>query len=168
MSKRSEEARVGVADPGIKIVVAFFADHGLKALDEAPGFGEQWCSSLDGRNGDRICFGEMIASHGQHPHNRPGGRSLAQLSLGHAFGSSPACHPFADDTGTAAEPISFETAPKLGAIAAAGIPLRVEQQEIGLGERPSKTTALSILRDLRAFFQWLCREPGYRSRLHSL
>jgi len=57
-------------------------------------------------------------------------------------------------------------APKLGAIAAADILLRVEQQEIGLGERPSKATALSILRDLRAFFQWLCREPGYRSRLH--
>jgi hypothetical protein len=68
------------------------------------------------------------------------------LSLGHAFGSSPACRPFADDTGTAAEPISFETAPKLGAIAAAGIPLRVEQQEIGLGERLSKATVLSILR----------------------
>lgn len=34
------------------------------------------------------------------------------------------------------------------------------------GERLSKATMLSILRDLRAFFQWLCREPGYRSRLH--
>jgi hypothetical protein len=119
----------------IYVRIAAWGQNSPLTRDEAPGFGEQWCSSLDGRNGDRICFREMIASHGHHPHNRPGGRNLAQLSLGHAFGSSPAYRPFADDTGAAAEPISFETAPKLGAIAATGIPLRVEQQEIGLGEQ---------------------------------
>jgi integrase len=32
------------------------------------------------------------------------------------------------------------------------------------GERLSKATVLSTLRDLRAFFLWLAREPGYRSR----
>jgi hypothetical protein len=33
------------------------------------------------------------------------------------------------------------------------------------GERLSKATVLSTLRDLRAFFLWLAREPGYRSHL---
>jgi integrase len=33
------------------------------------------------------------------------------------------------------------------------------------GERLSKSTVASILRDLREFFHWLSREPGYRSHL---
>jgi integrase len=33
------------------------------------------------------------------------------------------------------------------------------------GEKLSKSTVASILRDLRAFFEWLCREPGYRSKV---
>lgn len=33
------------------------------------------------------------------------------------------------------------------------------------GERLSKATILSALRDLRAFFIWLAREPGYKSHL---
>lgn len=33
------------------------------------------------------------------------------------------------------------------------------------GERLSKATMLSTLRDLRAFFMWLAREPGYRSQI---
>jgi integrase len=33
------------------------------------------------------------------------------------------------------------------------------------GERLSKATVLSALRDLRVFFLWLAREPGYRSRI---
>jgi integrase len=33
------------------------------------------------------------------------------------------------------------------------------------GERLSKATVLSTLRDLRAFFLWLAREPGYRSKI---
>jgi integrase len=33
------------------------------------------------------------------------------------------------------------------------------------GERLSKATVLSILRDLRAFFLWLGREPSYRSKI---
>ena len=33
------------------------------------------------------------------------------------------------------------------------------------GERLSKATVRSILRDLKAFFEWLSREPGYRSQL---
>jgi hypothetical protein len=85
--KRSDEARVGVAYPGIKIVVGLLADHGLKALDEAPGFSEHWRSSLDGCNDDRIRFGEMIASHGHHPHDCPRGRNLAQPSLPGSYAS---------------------------------------------------------------------------------
>ncbi|WP_126176981.1 tyrosine-type recombinase/integrase [Tsuneonella rigui] len=34
------------------------------------------------------------------------------------------------------------------------------------GDRLSKATVASILRDLKAFFEWLSREPGYRSKLH--
>ena len=34
------------------------------------------------------------------------------------------------------------------------------------GEPLSKATMLSTLRDLRAFFLWLAREPGYRSLVH--
>jgi integrase len=34
------------------------------------------------------------------------------------------------------------------------------------GERLSKGTMLTTLRDLKAFFEWLSREPGYRSHLH--
>ncbi|WP_374305417.1 hypothetical protein [Methylocella sp.] len=33
------------------------------------------------------------------------------------------------------------------------------------GERLSKATVLSTLRDLRVFFLWLAREPGYRSKI---
>lgn len=33
------------------------------------------------------------------------------------------------------------------------------------GERLSKATVLSALRDLRAFFLWLAQEPGYRSKI---
>ncbi len=33
------------------------------------------------------------------------------------------------------------------------------------GERLSKATVLATLRDLRAFFSWLAREPGYRSHV---
>lgn len=33
------------------------------------------------------------------------------------------------------------------------------------GEKLSKATVQSILRDLKAFFEWLSREPGYRSHL---
>ncbi len=33
------------------------------------------------------------------------------------------------------------------------------------GERLSKATVLSTLRDLRAFFLWLAQEPGYRSKI---
>lgn len=33
------------------------------------------------------------------------------------------------------------------------------------GERLSKATVLATLRDLRAFFSWLAREPGYRSHI---
>ncbi|WP_395697104.1 hypothetical protein [Methylocella sp.] len=33
------------------------------------------------------------------------------------------------------------------------------------GERLSKATVLSTLRDLRAFFLWLAREPGFRSKI---
>lgn len=33
------------------------------------------------------------------------------------------------------------------------------------GERLSKATVLSTLRDLRAFFMWLAREPGYRAKI---
>lgn len=33
------------------------------------------------------------------------------------------------------------------------------------GERLSKATVLATLRDLRAFFTWLAREPGYRSQV---
>jgi integrase len=33
------------------------------------------------------------------------------------------------------------------------------------GERLSKATVLATLRDLRAFFMWLAREPGFRSRI---
>ena len=33
------------------------------------------------------------------------------------------------------------------------------------GEKLSKATVASILRDLKAFFEWLSREPGYRSKL---
>jgi hypothetical protein len=33
------------------------------------------------------------------------------------------------------------------------------------GERLSKATLQSTLRDLKAFFEWLAREPGYRSRI---
>ena len=33
------------------------------------------------------------------------------------------------------------------------------------GERLSKATVFSILRDLRAFFLWLAQEPGYRSKI---
>jgi site-specific recombinase XerD len=32
-------------------------------------------------------------------------------------------------------------------------------------ERLSKATVQSILRDLKAFFEWLAREPGYRSKI---
>jgi site-specific recombinase XerD len=32
-------------------------------------------------------------------------------------------------------------------------------------ERLSKATVLSALRDLRAFFIWLAREPGYKSHI---
>lgn len=34
------------------------------------------------------------------------------------------------------------------------------------GERLSKGTQLTMLRDLKAFFEWLSREPGYRSHVH--
>lgn len=34
------------------------------------------------------------------------------------------------------------------------------------GERLSKGTMLTMLRDLKAFFEWLSREPGYRAHLH--
>lgn len=33
------------------------------------------------------------------------------------------------------------------------------------GERLSKATILATLRDLRTFFQWLSREPGFRKRI---
>jgi site-specific recombinase XerD len=33
------------------------------------------------------------------------------------------------------------------------------------GERLSKSTVQSILRDLKAFFEWLAREPGFRSHI---
>lgn len=33
------------------------------------------------------------------------------------------------------------------------------------GERLSKATVLATMRDLRAFFMWLAREPGFRSRI---
>lgn len=33
------------------------------------------------------------------------------------------------------------------------------------GEKLSKATVTSILRDLKTFFEWLSREPGYRSKL---
>lgn len=33
------------------------------------------------------------------------------------------------------------------------------------GDRLSKATILATLRDLRAFFMWLAREPGFRSRI---
>lgn len=33
------------------------------------------------------------------------------------------------------------------------------------GERLSKATVLSVLRDLRAFFLWLAQEPGFRSKI---
>lgn len=33
------------------------------------------------------------------------------------------------------------------------------------GERLSKATVLAIIRDLRAFFLWLAREPGFRSHI---
>lgn len=33
------------------------------------------------------------------------------------------------------------------------------------GEKLSKSTVAGILRDLKAFFEWLSREPGYRSKL---
>ena len=34
------------------------------------------------------------------------------------------------------------------------------------GEPLSRATMLSTLRDLRSFFMWLAREPGYRTRIH--
>lgn len=34
------------------------------------------------------------------------------------------------------------------------------------GEKLSKATLAAILRDLKAFFEWLSREPGYRSKVH--
>ncbi len=40
-----------------------------------------------------------------------------------------------------------------------------EQLNGRTGERLSKATIASILRDLKAFFEWLSREPGYRSKL---
>ena len=33
------------------------------------------------------------------------------------------------------------------------------------GERLSKATVQAMLRDLKAFFEWLAREPGYRSKI---
>src|SRR5688500_10316659 len=33
------------------------------------------------------------------------------------------------------------------------------------GERLSKATVQSMLRDLKAFFEWLAREPGFRSHI---
>src|SRR5688572_10134440 len=33
------------------------------------------------------------------------------------------------------------------------------------GEKLSKATVRSTLRDLKAFFEWLSREPGYRSKI---
>src|SRR4051812_26163471 len=33
------------------------------------------------------------------------------------------------------------------------------------GEKLSKATVQSTLRDLKAFFEWLAREPGFRSHL---
>lgn len=41
----------------------------------------------------------------------------------------------------------------------------VEQANLRTGERLSKSTVTSTLRELRAFFEWLAREPGYRSRI---
>lgn len=34
------------------------------------------------------------------------------------------------------------------------------------GERLSKATVHATLRDLKAFFEWLSREPGFRSHFH--
>src|SRR5690348_16371889 len=33
------------------------------------------------------------------------------------------------------------------------------------GEQLSKATVQAMLRDLKAFFEWLTREPGYRSKI---
>lgn len=40
-----------------------------------------------------------------------------------------------------------------------------EQRNARTGEKLSKATALSMLRDLRTFFLWLAREPGFKSRI---
>lgn len=40
-----------------------------------------------------------------------------------------------------------------------------EAPNVRTGERLSKPTVLATLRDLRAFFLWLAREPGYRSAI---
>ena len=40
-----------------------------------------------------------------------------------------------------------------------------EKRNAHTGETLSKATALSTLRDLRAFFLWLAREPGFKSRI---
>jgi integrase len=41
----------------------------------------------------------------------------------------------------------------------------LEAVNMRTGERLSKATVLSTLRDLRAFFLWLAQEPGYRSKI---
>ena len=40
-----------------------------------------------------------------------------------------------------------------------------EAVKAGSGERLSKATVQSTLRDLKAFFEWLAREPGFRSHV---
>lgn len=40
-----------------------------------------------------------------------------------------------------------------------------EAVNVRSGERLSKATLLSTLRDLKAFFEWLSREPGFRSHI---
>src|SRR6185369_1373290 len=40
-----------------------------------------------------------------------------------------------------------------------------EQLSERSGERLSKATVQSTLRDLKAFFEWLSREPGFRSHI---
>lgn len=40
-----------------------------------------------------------------------------------------------------------------------------DESSLRSGERLSKATQLATLRDLRTFFQWLSREPGFRSHI---
>jgi hypothetical protein len=117
-------------NPGDKIGLGLFSDHGVKAIGERSRGDQRRHTSLDSRYDDGIGFAHVITSRRHQPRDRSSRGDLLQLLIARLFGATAPGRPLTDHPLRTAEAIWFEPPPEFGAVPTASSPLGIEQWQV--------------------------------------